>query len=399
MCMAIVALAIDISLPVLGEIRSDYGLADDSTRAAAVVTAFLIGFAVAQIVWGPLSDHFGRKPILYIGLTGYAAAALASALAPSLAALLVARFLWGVAAAGPRVVTLSVIRDTHEGAAMAKTMSFIMAVFILVPIIAPSIGAVIGGALGWRWVFGFCVLWGIAIGVWVRRLPETLRHSDRIELTYRRVGAAFRTVVTNRDTAGYTLALTFLFGLFSSYLASSEIIIDRVFGMADAFPFIFGGIAAVMGLAMLVNGAIVDRFGTRRLAHFALVTYLVLAATMLAIALATGGRPPFWGFAAVIAPMLACHALLLPNFNTIALLPMAAIAATAAAVIGAVSAGMGAALGAVLDRSFDGTILPFAVGAVVYGGMALVAVVWAERGVLFRPLGAVVSSRSTGTST
>lgn len=399
MCMAIVALAIDISLPVLGEIRSGYGLAEDSTQAAAVVTAFLVGFAAAQVVWGPLSDHFGRKPILYAGLAGYAAAALASALAPSLPALLAARFFWGVAAAGPRVVTLSVIRDTHEGEAMAKAMSFIMAVFIIVPVIAPSVGAVIGSGLGWRWVFGFCVVWVLVMGVWVRRLPETLAGADRLELTYRRVRVAFGTVVTNRDTAGYTLALTFLFGLFSSYLASSEIIIDRVFGMADAFPFVFGGIATVMGLAMLANGAIVDRVGTRRLAHLALVTYLVLAATLLAVALATGGRPPFWAFAAVIAPMLACHALLLPNFNTIALLPMAAIAATAAAVIGAVSTGLGAALGALLDRSFDGTILPFAAGAAVYGGMALAAVVWAERGMLFRPLSAAVSSQSTGTST
>lgn len=396
--MAIVALAIDISLPALGAIRTDFGLSGDSTQAAAVVTAFLLGFAVSQLVWGPLSDRFGRKPILYVGLAGYSLAALASALAPSLAALLLARLLWGVAAAGPRVVTLSVIRDTNEGEAMAKAMSFIMAVFILVPVIAPSIGAVLGSSLGWRWVFVFCMVWGTAMALWARRLPETLAPEHRIELTFSRVSAALRAIVSNRDTAGYTLALTFLFGLFSSYLASSEIIIDQVFGLADAFPFIFGGLAVLMGAAMLANGTIVDRIGTRRLAHGALVTYIGFAAALLAAALATGGRPPFWLFVALIGPMLACHALLLPNFNTIALLPMAAIAATAAAVIGATSTGLGAALGSVLDRMFDGTILPFSVGAVVYGGLAMAAVVWAEGGELFKPLRPMVSSRTTDTS-
>jgi MFS transporter, DHA1 family, multidrug resistance protein len=386
MCMAIVALAIDVVLPALGAIRSEFGLSEGSTQAAAVVTAFLLGFALSQIVWGPLSDRFGRKPVMYAGFAIYIAAAVAAALAPSLWFLLVARFVWGVGTGGPRVVTLSVVRDTYDGEEMARAMSFIFAVFIVVPVVAPSLGAAILAAAGWRWIFAVCAAIGVVIAMWSRRLPETLRPENRLELSFTRIKAAAVTIATNRDTAGYTLALTFLFGIFSTYLASSEIIFDQVFGLGDEFPAIFGGIAIFMGIALLTNGRLVRRIGTRRLAHGVLIAYLVMLGANLAVALATSGRPPFSAFAVLLIPLLFCQALMLPNFNTIAMQPMARLAGTAASVIGAVSTAGGALLGAILDRAFDGTILPFAVGATVYGVLAASCVLVAERGRLFRPL-------------
>lgn len=386
MSMAIVALAIDIVLPALGAIRDQYGLAEDSTEVAAIVTAFFLGFAVSQLAWGPLSDRFGRKPIMYGGFAVYIAAALAAAAAPSLWFLLVARFVWGVGAGGPRVATLSIVRDTYDGDAMARAMSFIFAVFLVIPVVAPSIGAGVLAVGGWRWVFGVCAAFGAAIAFWASRLQETLHPEHRLELSFARVRAAAVTIATNRDTAGYTLALTFLFGIFSTYLASSEIIFDQVFGLGDEFPFIFGAIAVFMGAAMLTNGTMVQRIGTRRLAHGVLLGYLVLLAAMTALAVATSGRPGFWAFAVILVPLLFGQALMLPNFNTIAMQPMAAIAGTAASVIGSVSTAGGALLGAALDRAFDGTILPFAVGSLLYGALGVGCVLWAERGRLFRPL-------------
>jgi len=386
MSMATVALAIDVVLPALGAIRSDLGLAEGSTEAAGIITAFLLGFALSQVVWGPLSDRFGRKPIMYTGFAIYVTGAIASAFAPSLGVVLLARFLWGVGAAGPRVVTLSVIRDTYEGDEMSRAMSFIFAIFIVVPVVAPTVGAGILTVAGWRWVFGLCAIFGIAVALWARRLPETLHPENKLELSVSRLAAAGRAIVTNRDTAGYTLALTFLFGVFASYLASSEIIFDEVFGLGDQFPFIFGGLAVIMGAAMLGNGWIVGRIGTRRLAHGALIGQISLIATLTLVAVAGDGRPRFWVFATIIGAMLACQARMLPNFNTIAMQPMGHIAGTAAAVIGAVSTAVGAILGAILDRAFDGTILPFALGAALYGSLAVACVLWAERGRLFRPL-------------
>lgn len=384
--MALAALGIDIVLPAFGDMRRDFGLAVDSTAVAGVITAYFIGLSVAQVVYGPLADRFGRKPTLYLGYGVYLVGAIASAFAPTLELLFAARVVWGLGAAGPRVVTLSVLRDRFEGEEMSRAMSFIMAVFILVPVLAPSLGALIAAAASWRWVFGVCALLVGVMAVWAIRLEESLDPADRRELRMSRVWEAARLVVTNRLTMSYTLALTALFGVFISYLGSSEIIFGEVFGMVEEFPLIFGGVAAVMGGAMLANALVVRRFGTRRMAHGILVVYVVGAVAFLGMAHLTGGRPPLALFLVGLVMMLACHALLIPNFNTIAMDPMKHVAGTASAVIGTLSTAGGAMLGAVLDRSFDGTILPLATGFAVLGLSALGLVLWAEEGRLFRPL-------------
>jgi DHA1 family bicyclomycin/chloramphenicol resistance-like MFS transporter len=386
MSMALAALGIDLMLPAFDDIRADLGLAADSTAVAGLVTTYLLGLAFGQLVYGPVADRYGRKPALYAGYGLYAVGALAAAVSPSLPLLLISRFAWGLGAAGPRVVTLAVVRDTFEGDRMSRAMSFIMAVFILVPIMAPSLGAAVSAAVSWRWLFGVCVAAALGIAWWARRLGETLRPEHRRSLRVRPVLRAARLVVTQRQTVAYTLGMTALYGVFSSYLGSSEIIFGEVFDAAGTFPLLFGGLAAVMGGAMLTNAKVVGHFGTRRFAHGVLLGYVVAAAGLLAIAVATGGRPALWLFLVGLAVMLSSHALLIPNFNTIALAPMAAVAGTASSVVGAVQVAGGALLGAVLDQAFNGTILPLAAGFMGYGVVALLLVLWAERGRLFRPL-------------
>ena len=386
MSMALAALGIDLMLPAFGAIRRDLQLPPDSTAVAGMVTAYFVGLAVGQLGYGPIADRYGRKPALYIGYAVYALGALAAALAPTLPLLLAARLLWGLGAAGPRVVTLAVVRDSFEGERMSRAMSFIMAVFILVPVIAPALGAAVVAIGSWRWLFGGCMLAVSAMALWALRLPESLHEEHRAELRFGRVLAAARFVASDRQTVTYTLAMTALYGAFSSYLASSEIIFGETFGRAAAFPVIFGGLALVMGGAMLTNARVVGRVGTRRLAHGVLLAYVGVAAALVAIALLTGGTPPLWVFLVGMAAMLSAHALLIPNFNSMAMAPMAAVAGTASSVIGAVQIAVGAALGAVLDRAFDGTIRPMAFGFLGYGLVALLLVLWGERGRLFGPL-------------
>jgi DHA1 family bicyclomycin/chloramphenicol resistance-like MFS transporter len=150
--MALTALGIDLMLPAFGAIRFDLGLAEDSTAIAGLVTAYFLGLAVGQLAYGPIADRFGRRPALYAGYIVYGLAALVTALAPTLPLLLVARFVWGVGAAGPRVVTLAMVRDAFEGEQMSRTMSMIMAVFILVPVVAPTVGAAVAAVSSWRWL-------------------------------------------------------------------------------------------------------------------------------------------------------------------------------------------------------------------------------------------------------
>lgn len=383
--VALAALGIDIMLPALGAIREELGLPADSTAVAGLVTAYFLGLAIGQIGYGPLSDRFGRRPTLYVGYGVYALGALAAAASPTLPLLLVSRFVWGLGAAGPRTVTVAVIRDTYSGDQMSRAMSFVMAVFLIVPVIAPTIGAAVVALGSWRWVFGVCVLAVAAMSVWAVRLPETLRPEHRLELRFRRVARAARFVVSDRQTVGYTLAMTALFGAFLSYIASSEIVIGRVFGRPDAFPFIFGGLALVMGFAILGNARVVERVGTRRLAHAVLLAYVGGAAALVGIGVVTGGRPPLPVFLACMAVLLSTHALLIPNLNTIAMATMAPVAGTAASIIGATQVALGAVLGAVVDQAFDGTVLPLAVGFLGYGVVALAIVLLVERGRLFGP--------------
>ena len=376
--MSIVALAVDIILPAFGDIRADFGLPPDSTAAAGLITTFLLGLATSQLLFGLLADRFGRKPILFAGIGIYALGALASAFAPSLSWLLAARFVWGAGAAAPRILTLSILRDTYSGEKMARAMSFVMAIFILIPVVAPSLGAVLTEWISWRGAIGFSVVVALLVGIWALRLPETLAPANRLDMTWKAVLRAGRIVLTNRLTMGYTLSFTALFGAFASYLASSELIFTDVFDLGDRFPVIFGGLAIGMGVAVLVNGNLVERVGLRRLINRVMVGYLVAAGALLVLSLATDGVPGFWPFAVVLAVVLSMHALLIPNMNSAAMVPMASVAGTASAVIGTLSIAGGALIGLLIDRAYDGTVLPLSASFLVLGVVAWGLSRWAE---------------------
>lgn len=367
MSMALAALGIDLMLPAFPAMRDDLGLPEGSPEVTRIVTAYFLGLAVGTFVYGPVSDRFGRKPALFTGYAIYVVGALAATLAPSLGLVLGARFLWGLGAAGPRIITLAVIRDTFEGERMARAMSFVMAVFILVPVFAPTVGHLVSEAASWRYLFGGCAVAAAAVALWALRLPETLHPEYRLPFHLGRIAAAAKLVVTTRETIVYTVAQTVLYGAFVSWIASSEVIVGTAFGREDLFPVVFGGLAAVMGASMLANARIVGRVGTQRLAHAVLVAYVVVAAVNAAVAVATDGKPPLLVFVIGMAAMVSAHALLIPNFNTLAMAPMAAVAGTASSVIGALQLAGGSLIGAVIDARFDGTVRPLALSFLAVG--------------------------------
>jgi DHA1 family bicyclomycin/chloramphenicol resistance-like MFS transporter len=387
MIMALAALGIDLMLPAFDAIRDHFGFADDSTRVAQVVTAFLLGMALAQFFYGPLADRFGRKPILYLGFAIYFAGAIGSTLAPTFELILIGRFIWGIGAAGSRVVSVSIVRDKYSGEEMARAMSFIMAVFIMVPVLAPSIGAGLIAVFSWRAAFGFGAVMVVVIALWSRILPETLAQANRRPINPKAIAAATREVLTNRQTLGYTLARTATFGAFSSYLASSELIFGDIYGYPDQFPLIFGGIALAMGVAILVNANLVGRIGARRTVHIFLILYVLTSLVFWAVTSAADGKPSFWVFTAGLAVLAGMHALLIPNFNTIAMWPMGHIAGTAAGVIGTIPVAGGALIGTFIDRQYTDSVSPLVTSFAVLGFLALLAIIWAEGGKLFaRPV-------------
>ena len=373
MLMALTALAIDMMLPAFGAMRSDFGLDEGSSAVAPVVTVFLLGLGAGQPLWGPLSDALGRKRILWIGLSVYVLGALGAAFAPSLGLLLLWRFAGGFGAGAVRVVAHGVVRDAYQGERMAKVLSYILAVFILIPVVAPSMGTLVLAFGSWRVIFGVLVVFAILAGLWATRLPETLPLERRIPLHLPQLTAAARAVLTSRFAMGLTLAQMLVFAFFVSYLATSELIIGDVFGLAPWFPLFFGGSALLFCAGMLLNPRLLDRFGLRRLLGYVLTGYLMASLVFAATALLTGGSPPFWLFVLTLMPILLAHAFVLPNLNSAAMMPMGNIAGTAAAVIGTIVTLGGAVIGALIDRAYDGTITPLAMAAAL---LCLVAYVW-----------------------
>ena len=373
-CMAMVALSIDIMLPAFAPIREDFGLAADSTATSWIVTAFFLGLAAGQLFYGPLSDRFGRKPLLYVGLAVMAVASAASAVAPSLGAVIACRVLWGMGAAAPRSLAVAMVRDTFGGELMARTMSMIMATFILVPILAPGVGSVILLVAPWRVLFWVPCAAALGVILWARRLPETLAPEHRRSTSPAALAAGAREVLRTPQTVGFLIALTCLFGIMTAYVGGSEIIIDEVFDQGGLFPVIFGALAVFMALGSVLNARFVTGLGLPRALRLAAGYLIVVAALMATLAVATDGRPPLVLFALAVALLLPAMAVLMPNANTAAMLPLPHVAGTAAAIIGTATTAGGALLGSVLDARFDGTITPFATGVLLYALVAAASV-------------------------
>lgn len=379
MIMSLPALAIDLLLPAFPDIRMAFDLAPDA-NVAPTITTFFFGLAAGMLIYGTLSDRFGRKPVLFAGFAIYALGGVGAALAPSFDLLLLSRFAWGFGAASPRILTLTIVRDLYDGEAMARVMSFVMAVFIMVPAFAPGIGRGIILVAPWRFVFWFCVVFVIALAAWTTRLPETLAPENRIRIDRTDIARSVRTVLGTRETVGFTLVMMFAFGAFTSFLGSSEIIVREIYDLEAWFPLIFGSAAGLMGVVLLVNANLVERLGTRRIGHLATVGYLVGAMLLFAVATAGAGAPPLWALLVGLAAVFVPFALLIPNLNTLAMHPVGHVAGTASAFIGFVSTAGGAFIGSLIDRAYDGTVRPLATGYLAMGVIAVIALLATERG-------------------
>lgn len=368
------ALSIDLVLPAFSDIRTEFSVSPESNSVTWVITAFFMGMALGQPLYGPITDRFGRRSTLYLGLGLHAVAAIATALAPSLIFMLVARFVWGLGAAGIRVTATAMVRDRYEGADMARAMSFIMSVFMLAPVLAPTIGAVIVSLSSWRWTFAAGALIAIAVGLWALRMPETLDPADRRELRFRPVVQVAKTVLRTRQTLGYTAAQTFAMGGFLSFLASSELIFSEFYDQKERFPQLFGLTAATMAAGTLTNARLAARIDIAKLVRGALTAFVGFGLLMTGTVLLNDGLPPLWLFIVTLLLLVSAQSILIPNFSALAMGPVGHMAGMASAITGTIFMGGGAILGSIIDRAITNTVTPLAVGFTVYGIIALVLV-------------------------
>lgn len=381
--MATNALAIDAMLPALPEIGDALGITEPNQRQW-IVTAYLLGFGVAQIVYGTLSDRFGRRPVLMCGLGIYVAASVAASFAGSFEAMMLARVLQGVGAAATRVLAVSIVRDCYSGRDMARVMSLAMIVFLAVPILAPSVGQAILWVAPWRWIFGVLTAFGAAVLLWAAvKLPETQHPEDRKPIELYSVVAAFRAALTTRVSVGYMLAMAFVLGGLFGFINSAQQVFGDVFHALEWFTTIFALIAGCMAVASLINARIVGRLGMRRVSHGALLGYIAL--TSLHALLAASGHEYLWLFAILQGGTMFCFGLLAPNFGAMAMDPLGHVAGTASSVQGFVTTVGGALLGFYIGQHFDGTVVPLTLGFSICGVIALGMVLIAEKGRLFHP--------------
>jgi len=375
------ALAVDAMLPALPTIVRELQVAN-ANHGQWIVTAYVVGVGLGQLFWGLMSDRFGRRPVLLGGLLLYAIAAVLCALTGSFRALLGWRLLHGLAAASV-VVTRSVIRDLYVGRRMARVLSLTFVVFLMVPILAPSLGALLLLLAPWRFVFIVFAAFATLIGLWAwLRLPETLHPEFRMTLTVQHITSAVGTVLTNRTSLYYSLAVTVMFGSLIAYVGMVQQIFAGVFHRASWMPAMFALCAMSMGVGALLNSRIVERFGMRRISHAALLFYIVAACVHLTVALS--GPEPLWAFVALQSATMGCFSLAVSNFGAMAMEPLGAIAGVGASVQGFLTTFGGALVGAAIGRQFNDSTVPLAGGALGSGLVSLLCVLLAERWRLFR---------------
>jgi DHA1 family bicyclomycin/chloramphenicol resistance-like MFS transporter len=378
--MMLVAFAIDSMLPAFPFIGRSLGI--PVTEQPLIITAFMIGFGLAQLFVGTLSDQYGRRGIMVWSLFAFGITSLLAALAPDFTLLLVARFAQGVAAAGARVVVTSAVRDRYEGREMAQVMSMANVIFMAAPILAPSMGALVLMVGPWPWIFGVLALLGLVVWAWVGlRLPESLKPENRVSITPRHVLQSFRTVATDRQSLGYSLAMTAMVGALMGFLVSVQAIFDQTFQDAAFLPAGFALMAIGMAIASLINSQIVMRYGMRLIGHASLIWFTVLSGIHLAVAIS--GHETIWTFIGLQTLTMMGFSFAAANFGAMAMENMGGVAGTASSLQGSFSTVAGALVGTVIGTAFDGTTVPLYTGYFVGGLLALIIVLVTEGGRLF----------------
>jgi DHA1 family bicyclomycin/chloramphenicol resistance-like MFS transporter len=385
MLMALNALAIDIMLPGLQEIGAALGVINENHRQY-VISAYLLGFGIAQLGYGPISDRYGRRKPMLFGLGIYVVSSIAVVFVPSFAGVLALRFIQGIGSAATRVITISIVRDVYGGRQMAEVMSLIMMVFMVVPVIAPGTGQIVLLFGDWHLIFVFMAVIAVIVGAWMYyRLPETLHPEDVRPFTVKSVLNGFKIVLTNRIALCYTLSSTFIFGALFGFINSAEQVYKGVYELGQWFAVAFAGVALFMALSSFINARLVGRFGMRRLSHGSLIGFIVITFVWLLIQIYGPQPMPFALFIVLFALAMFQFGWIGSNFNSLAMEPLGHVAGTASSVIGFMGTVGGSLIGALIGQSFDGTALPMVAGFFIVSLIGLVFVLIGEKGQLFHP--------------
>ena len=377
---SLAAMSIDAMLPALTVIAHDLGA--ENNEQQYVVSAFLLSFGIAQMISGPMSDSFGRKPIIYLGIAVYLVGSIICIFAGDFSDIVMGRAIQGFGAGGPRVTIIALIRDKYKGNDMARVMSLIMMVFILAPILAPTIGQGILLVSEWQAIFAFLIILALLSVIWLGvRQPETLHKENRHPFSLVRIVLAVFEIFCIRASIGYTLMSGLMFSAFFGYLSSAQQVFQVTYQLGELFPLFFAILASGLGIASYFNSRLVHKFGMRCLCKTASISISGLTIVFVCLVYAMSGIPPFYLFMIFMVPTFFCFGILVSNFVTLAMEPLAHIAGVGASVVGSISSLVAVPLGAIIGQQFDGTILPLISGFALFSIITLMLMYWVERSI------------------
>ncbi|MBU2180345.1 MAG: multidrug effflux MFS transporter [Gammaproteobacteria bacterium] len=375
--MSIVAISIDALLPALDAIRADIVLAHPN-QAQFVVSALFLGMAIGQLICGPLSDATGRKKVLYGGIALFLVGTVLCYFANDINTLLFGRFIQGLGVSGPYVSAISIVRDKYSGNDMARIMSLVMMIFVMVPALAPSLGQAVLWLGTWRDIFILYVFYALMIVVWIYlRLEETLPKANRIPMSTQGFGDGFKEVISNVPTVCYMICMGLFFGSFIGYLNSSQQIFQDLFKTGELFTLYFGLLAIVFGASSLVNARLVQKLGMQRLAHLAVSGIIISSALFLMLHLTV--EIQLWMFLVYAAVLFFCFGLVFGNINAMAMEPMGHVAGIAAAIIGSTSSIMSMIIGTIIGQMYNGTLFPVTGGFLIFSCISMLILMFAKR--------------------
>lgn len=353
--MSLVALSIDSLLPALDSIGQSMG--NVNTNDNQLMIAFLfIGLGIGQLLFGPLSDSIGRRKSMLIGYSIFFIGSLLTITATDYNTMLASRFLQGFGVAAPRVLSTAIVRDLYQGRVMAKVMSFVMMLFILVPMLAPIIGQAILTTFNWQGIFIFTALVGVVSLSWyLVRQGETLAVENRTQFTWIRLKLSFRIIFCDRKVIGYIICSGIISGPFVFYLSSSQQLLQLTYQLGEYFPLYFACISFVLGIASFVNGKQVVKHGMLKIATLSLMLLTSTSGVFLLISSYYYGLPPLWTTTIYLLFLFFCLGLVFGNLTALAMDPLGSIAGIGAAVVGSLSTLMSVAIAVIIGQLFDGT--------------------------------------------
>jgi DHA1 family bicyclomycin/chloramphenicol resistance-like MFS transporter len=376
--MSIVALSIDTLLPAIPDMGATINSAEPSQHQLFVTMIFL-GLGVGQLFFGPLSDQYGRKPMVYAGFVLFGVASIICLVAQNLEVMVIGRILQGIGLSAHRTIAIAIIRDLYKGDYMARVMSFITAFFILVPVVAPAIGKFVLDLFNWQAIFYLHLFLAVIVWIWFwKRQLETLKPEFKVKFSTKNFLAGAKEMLRYPETVAFTFVSGFVTGAFLVYLSTAQHIFEDQYGMREAFPYLFAALAISIGTSTFTNGTLVLRFGMRNLSLAATIVFSCIALVYVLL-FWNAPNPNIVVLVGFLFFQFFCLGFMWGNFRSIAMEPIGHIAGIGAAINGFVSTMISVPIASWIGSFLDQTALPLFIGLSICGLLSVGIILFSRK--------------------